>query len=593
MHVKHHSPLVNRLVLPSTETADCIESNKRQPELFQPHGNAGAVGVAMTQAGGGTHVKMCSQQQRQQQQESLPVASGTNCPPDMPDDVVPNFSRIFKPAADELSSEALTPVMIPHAQARIQAQHDTTATTPSVAVVKDTPQSAAAATPWSCVKDTPSNSEVTPLQRGSLPHGLWLGLGQTSSSRPPLSVPVQSSIHSASCAQQRLQVSDAVGGDHLYPGGRPQEQLDASPPAPELTLRLSLSDGSSTKSNKAGPPSPSRGGQPAQQHATPPMQPNLTATTYTKVHVELVPVPVGSKSAAQSDSLRVSLPRQRSLQASQATDGLPAGGQLQKQQLRGQQYPAPATNSCCQGQAATLDNPLSPTSVAATAAAAAAAAERAPNLATAAVASTLAGASQPNQTGFLQFNACGRMQQLPQERDPDQDRVMNDNIEHIVSHISEGQNPGKGGSSSEAGGHGDPPSADQQADHPRDGDHTLHPSESDHRSPYGTSSDPSVSTDSDPNGGAPDDPDPGSNDGPSATPELVPYRYKQRAPTQVSPACQASIICNQAASSTARIPQTQHGSAQGRSCCAVLLSHVKHSAVNKSQIHCHNQWSKA
>ena len=590
MRVEHHIPPLNRLGLPSA-AANHIESNGHQP--FQPHGPGNAVdAAAMTQAGQGLHVERCNQQQQhqqqQQQQDALSVAFATA--PDMPDEVVPTLNRRLKAAADQLSSEALTPVMVPHAQARIQSQHDTTATTPSVVVVKDTPQSAAAATPWSRVKDTPSNSEVTPLQRGSLPHGLWLGLDQPSASRPPLSAPVQSSsIQAASSALQQRHLSDAVasGVHQLYPRGRPQEQLDASPP--ELTLRLSLSDGSSTKSNKAGQPSPSRGAQPAQQHVTPPMQPNLTARTHSRVPVESVPA--GSKSAAWNDSPRVLLPpQQKSLQAREPALRLQAGGEPQNQQ-HGQQHPAAATDSCCHNHAA-FHSPLPSAASAAVAPTLATAAAVVPStVATAAaagatstldtaaaVAPTLADASYPvSQMVSLQFDARGRMQQLPQEHNPDHGHVINAGTEHLASHINK-RHSGQDGSSSEADGRGGSPSADKPADQPYDDDTTLQSPEPDYESPHGASGDHSALAGSDSDRGSPDDPDPDNSDGPSATAELVPHRYKQPAPTQVSPACQASIVCHQAALSTISNQQTQHSS-EAAVCCLKL----KHTAGMKSQ----------
>lgn len=506
-------------------------------EFPQPYNPDTSIDAVPTASGGQRlDVEVCHQQQ-----DALPGTSATKCLADVPDELVPSFSRRVRPAADELSSEALTPVMVPHAQARIQAQHDTT-TTPSVAVVKDTPQSAAAATPWSHVKDTPSNSEVTPLQRGCLPHGFWLGLDQPSSSKPPKSAPVQSSSQAVNSALQQQHVSDAAaaaGGDRLYPGGRPQGQFDASPPAPELTLRLSLSDGSSTKSNKAGQPTPSRGAHPLpHQHATPPMQPRVTAPPHPNVP------PAAAQGAAWGG-----LPQQHSLHVSRAGHTFQAGRQFQYQQPPGQplqlHHPAAAIDSCCQHQVTGRDNP-SP-SLAAPAAAVA------PTLApAAAVAPTLAGDSHPVSPRVAsRFGAQGRMPQLPHEHDLAHGHVMDAVAEHDSSAVSEAQGSGRGGGNSGAAGCGDLSSADQ---HGASGDAPAlagsdpggdAPDDPDPGSDSPDDPDPvgDALDDPDPDGDAPDDPDPDSS--PAA--ELVPHRFKQCAPTQVTHACYSCTLHGQAA----------------------------------------------
>lgn len=574
----HHSPPLNRPQLPSKPGVPVQPRSDTHPSEFpQLHGPDSAINPAPT-ATGGQRLDVEISNHQQQQQDALPETSAADYPADVPGELVPSFSRRLRPAPDDLSSQALTPVMVPHAQARIQAQHDTTTTTPSAAIVKDTPQSAAAATPWSRVKDTPSNSEVTPLQRGCLPHGFWLGLDQPFSSKLPLSAPVQSSMRAASSTLQQQHVSDAAaaaGGDRLYPGGRPQEQFHASPPAPELTLRLSLSDGSSTKSNKAGQPTPSRGvHHPLQQHATPPMQPRLTIPPHPQVS------PAAAKGAAWSE-----VPQQHSLHASQAGHTFQAGGQLQDQQPLGQQppgqqlwlpHPAVATDSSCQSQAPAGDNP--PPLLAAPVAA------MAPTSApAAAVAPTLADSSHPvSPRVSSRSGAQGRLQQPPHEHAPTHGHVMDADAEHEFSAVSGAEGSGRGGSNSEAAGCDDPSSADQHVDQPND-DVPIHSPEPDHDSLHGASgdgpapagSDPEgdapddpdskgdAPDDPDPNGASPDDPDPDRDtpDDPDPDPgdpdldsseaaELVPHRYKQRAPTQVTHACRSCILHGQAAVSS-------------------------------------------
>ena len=532
-HVEQHNQPLARV--PSAGAVGHLGSDGQKPERVQPHGRSSASDPAAQTQAGGLNVDMTSPQH--QQEALLPVAAGATYPADMPDEVAPSFSTRPRASADEFSTEALTPLMVPHAQARIQAQHDTTS--PWLAVVKDTPQSAAA-TPWSRVKDTPS-SEVTPLQRGVLPHGLWLGLHQPSASKAP-SMPVQSSVQTTNPALQQRHVSGAVtsGLDQLHPHGRSQEQFHASPPAPELTLRLSLSDGSSTKSNKAGQPSPSRGGWVPQPHTTP-LPTHLAPRLQPEPPLETVPAV--SNSAAHGELSCVLLPAQTSLQASQpALSPLPEG-QLQDAQLQ-LHHPAAATNSCCQYQAATCGT-SAPSAAAATAAAAVATAV-APALAAAVaeaaaatVEPTLAAATLTDGThpvtegGHLPLDARGGMEEPPRELAADQDLFTN--AEPITSHIVQGQHSRNEASTGEAAGYADPGSADHQADHAHGGND---PPESGH----------AASADSGPDGDTPDDPDPDSNEGPSVADEVVPHRYKHRAPTQVSHARQSCILCSQASS---------------------------------------------
>ena len=181
--------------------------------------------------------------------------------PHIPDQEVhsmPTFSNRLNAAGTPSAGEALTPVMMPHAQAHIQAQHGAT---PSLLVVKDTPQSAAVVTPRTSVKDTPRDQTMVlhrllpprfSLQsdQAATPYITPLPFGAGSSpagSVPPArhSSPGPACIHDAS---------------HLSQLSHPralQLQCQEVLPVPELTLRLSLSDGSSTRSAKAGQTSPS------------------------------------------------------------------------------------------------------------------------------------------------------------------------------------------------------------------------------------------------------------------------------------------------------------------------------------------------
>lgn len=496
----------------STWPSDLLPEGPK-PQLIPAHGPGNTVKpAAMTQAPRGVNVDISNQQHQP------PVAATARGPADMPDQAVPSFSTLHRPAADEWSSEALTPVMVPHAWGRIQAQqHDPPSF--SLAAVKDTPQSASAATPWSRVKDTPS--EATPLHRGLLPPGLWLGLDQPSASKP-LSVPVQSSAHNTSQALQQRHVANGAGAaplgvDRVYPLGRSHDQFHASPPAPELTLRLSLSDGSSTKSNKAGQPSPSRGAPPPQQLATP-----LPTHSATRLLPKVLPntVPAVSKSPAHSDSLSELLPPQQRLHASQLALAPAAVEQLNNPQLQWH-HPAAATKSA-PGQAANQDDIQSSAAAAATAALPVAVAAR---------------LAEPHpivsEDGGLQLVSLGSAEGPPQQLAIVQGHVMH--VEPAAIHLDEGHNCRNRAKSGEGAGHVD---AAQQAHDPHDGGAGVpyHSPESDRETPPEASTDHAAMHGSEPDGDPPDDPDPDStgSDDPAAADELVPHRYKQRAPTQVT-----------------------------------------------------------
>ena len=192
---------------------------------------------------------------------------------------MPTFSTTLNAAGSASAGEALTPVMMPHAQARIQAQHGAT---PPVSVVKDTPQSAAAATPRSHVRDTPR--QQTPLMQSVLPNRSSLPSHNAAAaySTPLPSAGVQSARAIVPSAQHGgpghfEQVADRQS--RLSQPQAAQTQLQEALPVPELTLRLSLSDDSSTRSAKAGQTSPSTDPRPPHTqtssqlgHVTAPLQ---------------------------------------------------------------------------------------------------------------------------------------------------------------------------------------------------------------------------------------------------------------------------------------------------------------------------------
>ncbi|DBA81937.1 hypothetical protein WJX77_000726 [Trebouxia sp. C0004] len=174
---------------------------------------------------------------------------------------MPTFSNRLNAAGTPSAGEALTPVMMPNAQAHIQAQHGAT---PSLLVVQDTPQSAAVVTPRTSVKDTPRDQTLPMhrlLRQAVTPYSTPVPFGagfSTAGNVPPAthSSPGPSSAHDA---------------DHISQLSQPQAlqlQCQEVLPVPELTLRLSLSDGSSTRSAKAGQTSPSRDLCPSHTHTS-------------------------------------------------------------------------------------------------------------------------------------------------------------------------------------------------------------------------------------------------------------------------------------------------------------------------------------
>ena len=182
---------------------------------------------------------------------------------------MPTFSNRLNAAGTPSAAEALTPVMMPHAQTHIQAQHGATL---SLLFVKDTPQSAAVVTPRTSVKDTPGDQTMVPhrllpprfsLQsdQAATPYITPLPFGagsSTAGSVPPAThtSPGPASVHDA---------------DHPSQLSQPQAlQLQGQEvlPVPELTLRLSLSDGSSTRSVKEGQTSPSTDPRPPHTHTS-------------------------------------------------------------------------------------------------------------------------------------------------------------------------------------------------------------------------------------------------------------------------------------------------------------------------------------
>ena len=227
------------------------------------------------------------QQHEPQQSAALTVAE-TPAPgqiPHIPDQELhpmPTFSDRLNAAGTPSSGEALTPVMMPHAQAHIQVQHGVT---PSLLVVKDTPQSAAVGTPRTSVKDTPRDQTV-PMHR-LLPQAATLysmplpfGAGfSTAGSVPPAKHSSPALFGADYDAAGNVppvkhgspgpaSVHDA---NHLSQLSQPQAlqlQCQEVLPVPELTLRLSLSDDSSTRSAKAGQTSPSTHPWPPHTHTS-------------------------------------------------------------------------------------------------------------------------------------------------------------------------------------------------------------------------------------------------------------------------------------------------------------------------------------
>ena len=182
---------------------------------------------------------------------------------------MPTFSNKLKAAGTPSAAEALTPVMMPHAQAHIQAQHGAT---PSLLVVKDTPQSAAVVTPRTSVKDTPRDQTMVPHRL--LPPRFSL---QSDQAATPYITPLPFGAGSSTAGSVPPATHSSPGPASIHDADRPSQlsqpqalQLPCQEglPVPELTLRLSLSDGSSTRSAKAGQTSPSTDPRPPHTHTS-------------------------------------------------------------------------------------------------------------------------------------------------------------------------------------------------------------------------------------------------------------------------------------------------------------------------------------
>ena len=216
-HNRQQAPAADAVVSPAANGDDFTESPMELAPRQQHEPHTVALNVADTPAAGQLHYL---------DQELLRM---------------PTFSTRLN-AAETPAGEALTPVMMPYAHARIQAQHGGT---PSVAVVKDTPQSAVAIASWTSVKDTPAATSV--------PHTFWLGFDQQPAANRPSVSGAQAAIR---MPQAGLATPSAASQPNLPQSQLVVEQHQPTPSVPELTLRLSLSDVSSTKSVKAGQPSP-------------------------------------------------------------------------------------------------------------------------------------------------------------------------------------------------------------------------------------------------------------------------------------------------------------------------------------------------
>ena len=439
--------------------------------------------------------------------------------PDQATEGMPSFSSVHMLAGSHLDDEALDPILVPHAHAHIQAHEGT----PSLAVVRDTPQSAAVATPWSHVRDTPGSEA---LQRVLPSPGLWLGLDQPSASKPP-SVPLQSRAHTTSNALQLPHQLAFSGADQLQPGRACQEQLDATPTAPELTLRLSLSDGSSTKSDKAGP---HRNAQHAHQQASP---------THALLQARQLPTLPVNTALAHSTVCAQTWPPLAAILPQQAYPASQPAVNPERESNTNADEPqqdGPTTTEPCvqappQTDAAKSGNNKVPAMAAAMAAATAVADSFHPANA-ASETSTKGGTAQGSPPGDMQEASeasAGRHSHGHAQADPKADAGQTARTEVF------------GG---EAAGHADLPSADQDSDQQHGDEHaSMHPADSDHaeadkETGNDTASDVASSDDQ-----ASDDPDPDSSPASSASHELVSHRFKKRAPTQVTSAL--IVTCTQ------------------------------------------------
>ena len=511
-------------------------SAARQPE--QPAGGAGYLAHA-TELGG-----------EQEQMVALtvadtPVPAQPHQQPDQQLQQMPTFSTRLDASATASTSEALTPAMVPHAQARIQAQHGAT---PSL-VVKDTPQSAAAAIPWSTVKDTPT-THTTPMH-ALLPQKFWLGSAQTPDQRAAADSTLLPAASGRASAANAPQTDGNTSSAAAMPPAQPQSQPETvsedpeALPVPELTLRLSLSDTSSTRTPKAGLPSPGTdhrlphtqtSSQVGLATALPPLLP------FQSVHAQH-PSPSearladskptacfpGSVTAADrrvpsTPDVVSSAPQLQAVpanaQAVQSIDELrlPASQPLARAAAALEDCTHTSTNPCSMGQVK-RDLPLpNHFPVQTDASAAAHTASHGMHEPGAKHSSASEGGHVVNKPSGSSggHEACdplddpmdhGSHDPDDQGHDRDNGHEANEPSNHPVGHASHDANDE---------GH-------ERRDTPDDPvDHDSH-----------SMDDP----DDDDNGDEPDDPEPGSGTGYDLTEDLAPHRFKQRAPTQVTLSC--------------------------------------------------------
>lgn len=451
--------------------------------------------------------------QQEQQQESATAADPASIAhaPDQATGGVASFSTGHKLAGSHFSDEALTPVLVPHAHARIQVQHEAT---PSLAVVRDTPQSALAVTPWSRVRDTP-RSAATPLQRVLPPQGLWLGLDQPSASKPP-SVPLQSSVHTTSSTLQLPHKTNTTDSraDQLQRHRASHEQLHATPTAPELTLRLSLSDGSSTKSNKAAQPSPQGGSQPAHQQPSP---------THALGQARQLPaLPVGTAPAHRTVLEQTGQPPAASslLQLSPAHQPAKDPAQNRATQAQPQQHDPNAAASSPHERILFREHAAKSAS-----AISACAADLPQSADPAHETDTQGDAAQGSPDGLMQESTGAPASECNHNHDQD-------HAQAEPGPVANNKNEALGG---KAAGHTDLQSADLGSDqqHGDDNDALMHPTISNHGEANKAEAVDTASDDASSDDKAPDYPHPDCSPASSASRDLVCHRYKQRAPTQV------------------------------------------------------------
>ena len=200
----------------------------RPSQSKHPNAFATAAGYSTSAESLGTGI---AQQDHVSANEGVSIADTPRPPqPVSLQGTLPDFSS-SKGIADIAAANALTPVLMPHAQAHIQAQHGHTAS-----VIKDTPQSASIAGAWSTIKDTPAFSLPRPsfsLNKSAAAHtpAMPSAIGMQS-----LSQSVGHAINAAAAQLGASQPQPTVCS--------PQEHHTATAAVPELTLRLSLSDDS-------------------------------------------------------------------------------------------------------------------------------------------------------------------------------------------------------------------------------------------------------------------------------------------------------------------------------------------------------------